>query len=732
MSDRRERLSLAVVAASYFALFAFLALPWLGKAATTVPLTSDPYDAQLIVWLLAWVAHALATQPLHLFDAPINYPAPAQLTGSEHLLSTQLLFAPLVGLTGNALLAANLVVLLSYPLGALAMERLLRALGCGAVAAWVGGALFVLGSPRVPMNLQTLQYPNLWFPLVALALVRLRDEPGFGRAALLALAFAGGIASSYYMAVMLGIMAALWGAFEVVRRAPGRLRFALLAAGGALAATALLALVLRPYLQRAGSEVPGKMRILPPLATLAHQQLDLVMLERQRAVMAGLELIAIVAALRIRGLRRMVIPGLAIAVAGFLLASGTPRSLLGWARVSPLAFFRRTRFITLAGFGLGLLCAAGLEAVRRALGRGAALAAALAVAVLVLLPKCLTLTSFDSYPVAAIAQSSTVYRTLAQLAPEPGGAPTAALLELPISRPWRKDDPFRGLFAKSLEPDAMVGSTLHWLPLLTGYTGYQARQRNLVLRLVGELPGEGALEDLIDMTHLGWILVRPAGDWPTEAERASFLSRLSRSPSVGRTWELDGFTLVRLDRKPEHPEWFAALARGPLPGQSLLGTPLAPLAADQAIARVELAGATSAGEAPPAASSARAGSLLGLELRVSNTGRTDWPVALQPRSGLRLNWTGRPEPIGRGAVCLAARWRALDPASARDPASPAVLLPLRRDLPAGESLAQQVAVRTPSAPGRYQLEIAVKQLDGARFETPGDEPLRLELEVSSG
>ena len=72
---------------------------------------------------------------------------------------------------------ANAVALASYPLAALAMDRLLLALGCGGLVAWTGGLLFALGPLRVPGNLQVLQYPNVYLPLLALALMRLRREP---------------------------------------------------------------------------------------------------------------------------------------------------------------------------------------------------------------------------------------------------------------------------------------------------------------------------------------------------------------------------------------------------------------------------------------------------------------------------------------------------------------------------------------------------------------------------
>ena len=96
----------AWVLGSYFVLFALLSLRWIAAMARAIPASRDIIfvygdDARLHVWILAWVAHALATDPAHILDANINYPAPAQLTGSEHFATSQLVFGPLYALTGN-------------------------------------------------------------------------------------------------------------------------------------------------------------------------------------------------------------------------------------------------------------------------------------------------------------------------------------------------------------------------------------------------------------------------------------------------------------------------------------------------------------------------------------------------------------------------------------------------------------------------------------------------------
>ena len=90
--------------------------------------------------------NALLHDPRAVVDAPINYPAPAQLTGSEHFAGLQVVFLPVWLLTRNPVLAINAVLFLAYPLAALAMNRLLAALGASRGVAWVAGLAYALGA----------------------------------------------------------------------------------------------------------------------------------------------------------------------------------------------------------------------------------------------------------------------------------------------------------------------------------------------------------------------------------------------------------------------------------------------------------------------------------------------------------------------------------------------------------------------------------------------------------
>jgi len=71
--------------AGYVAVFAVLLHAWWSTATHAVAPGTDPRDTRLIVWILGWVTHALVHAPSTLFDAPIFFPAPGQLAGSELL-----------------------------------------------------------------------------------------------------------------------------------------------------------------------------------------------------------------------------------------------------------------------------------------------------------------------------------------------------------------------------------------------------------------------------------------------------------------------------------------------------------------------------------------------------------------------------------------------------------------------------------------------------------------------
>jgi hypothetical protein len=503
-------------------LFAAFGVPWLARAVDGVPASSFLPDAQLVVWALAWVAHALAGQPSRIFDANINFPAPAQLTGSDHFLASQILFAPVFWLTGNPIFAANVIVFLSYPLAACAMESLLRQLGVWRPAAWITGVLFALGPYRVPANLQLLQYPNAILPIVALALVRMREEPGPWAATLLVASLVTGMLCSYYVAVLVTFACIASTLAELPRPGPRRLRFVGCVAGAGILGATIAGLFLRPYLARAAVEPPDPLHLLHLPIWLMTREIssDFVLLGFALPALAMLRSGSPTAA-------RVGAHGVAISVVGLLLLLAVPPGAAPVLAATPLRAFRAwTRFQVLVSFGLTLLIAAGLEVTRAKWGTrwGGLLVAALGLSVLG--SRLVYLAHFDMYEPPALARNAAVYEAVGRLVPAGG-----ALLELPLVRAGGPTGALPGPASVTLEPDAMLGSTRHWLPLVTGFTGYYPPQRSFLLQLIWRLPDHEALQELIDLTHVSWILLRPVSDWPTVTQGEAFREALRKSPA---------------------------------------------------------------------------------------------------------------------------------------------------------------------------------------------------------
>jgi hypothetical protein len=131
---------------------------------------TDNADTMLNQWILAWVAHALVTNPLDLFHANIFYPEPRTLAFSEHLFVPALFGAPLFWLGASPVLVYNLVLWAGLSLTAWTMSLVVHrwtrdwwaALTAGTLAAFNTETLTRMG------HIQTMHVEFL--PLALLAL----------------------------------------------------------------------------------------------------------------------------------------------------------------------------------------------------------------------------------------------------------------------------------------------------------------------------------------------------------------------------------------------------------------------------------------------------------------------------------------------------------------------------------------------------------------------------------
>jgi hypothetical protein len=201
-------------------------------------------DPSFTSWVMLWDAHALHTDPIHLFTAPIYWPYHLTLAYSENLLPLVPFFTVLRLVTGNVVLSMNLLVLglsiftqvMTYLLARRLTGRRDVAIFSAVAYSFSGYAFIHLGH----VQLLTLGM----FPLCFLLLFRLLEE----RRIWLGVAF--GIASGclfesalYYGAVyIVCVPVIVLGHLLFTRFRPGRGFIPSLLVGGVCAAAIIVPL----------------------------------------------------------------------------------------------------------------------------------------------------------------------------------------------------------------------------------------------------------------------------------------------------------------------------------------------------------------------------------------------------------------------------------------------------------------------------------------------------------
>lgn len=660
-------------------------------------------DARIVVWAMAWEARALATDPSSFFDANVFHPARGMLTGSDTFLTPALLAAPVYFATGNAILGANLLTMVTYGACFLLMYVLVRRSGLGPAPSAIAGIAVALGPFRLPADVHTLQYSSTFLVLVLLACARLPNRAAVVAAAV---AIAMGLFASFYTAAMVLILLGI----EVLLAlgAGDRTR-----AGRVIAATVpggiLLLLLAVPWLSRSGESGTLPTDLLASFEAVGQLFQPYYLNPSNRIVGMGWA----VAALSLVGLVtpffRREPPSKSwwrftlIALAGVLLAVG-PSIVIGGVRIPmPYSVLIETparalrafpRFIILAHVGFAGLAAIGagqcLSVVRsRFTDRRVAAVAASVLVVATLVPRSIGLasTTFTRIPVGDVARE--FYTTLA--AGEPG-----PLLEIPA--PWSAG----ALKRKILQAEFMIESTRHWRPILNGHTGYPPWWWEWLRREIYLIPEEpAALQSVVDATGLRWILVHRVHAGQIEWER--WLGARSRS-DLELVKESSDHLLFRVTTEPQRP-WLDRLRASDVPdGETLLGTPLTPLVADDVRGRLALV---------EAAERVGASQPLSLHVTVENDGPAGWP-ALAPRLG-----------DDAGLVVVESVW--IDSHGSAEPVRTRTRLV--RDVLPGEAQHNWLELEVPAREGDYVVELSLRQVGVGTLE--GIAPLSVPITVTN-
>jgi len=685
----------ALVAALLYALATpFVLRPWflghdlLPHAPGAIGSMIDA-DLHLNVWILAWIAHAALTDPSRIYDGNIFHPAANTIAGSENMLAHLPVTAAALALSDSALVLLKTYTFECFVLSGVAMFLYVRHHTRDSSAAFLAGAAYTFTFFRASTIPQP-QYLGIQFlPLALLSVDLWLERRRVGWLAALALAIGLQALSCVYVGFFTLIVVPV---YALVRLAALRERRGT-AAGGLLAAlaggvVALLPAAL-PYLRaRAEGMIPRHDPSLIQWVSWAPwEYASRGFLERAGTVPVALVLLDLGARARQR-LRGAAARGRAatsdveralwcVALTAVVLSAGPSLDVAGIA--IPLPY--RALYELVPGFSsirvpirFAIVVAAALAALSgfavarwtRRLGARASLALAGALALVCVLDAA-------PRPVQVVAAglgdaAAPVYTWLAR---QPGDG---SVLEVPGTAGG--DD----VVGNARSGRYMVASTIHWKPLVNGWTAYPPHAAQLLAAAIRELPAPRALALLRQVSALEWVVVHrdqlvadDVARWPQ-----TDLPGLTLAQRFGDTdvYRVAGDAAGELRTE--------VVARGRAPAATTLqGASTAPLAAACRTAALAITDAPE--RMVPIPTPRRIG------VRVGNASACVWPAL-----GVRAE----------GLVTLGYRWTS--PSGRSGP--PGATSRLLDDVPPGTTVDATALVTPPlGEPGPWRLDVILQQ-----------------------
>ncbi len=531
------RLRWPLAALALFALLAVLHTWPLATAPGTLS-RNDNGDAVLHEWIMAWVAHQVITDPLHLFDANIFFPDRYTLAYSDHLFVQSLIGAPFLWAGASPVLVHNLVLIVGFALTGWTKSLVVRRWTDSRMAGLVSGSLVAFNAFSLTRLPQIQDLHLQFFPLALFALDRLLLSLRTRDAVKLAGWFVLQSLTGTYLMVFTAcalVAAALSRAGEWIgpRFKPFALR-GLLAAGIALVA---LAPFLLPYYF--ASRDVGLGRSLEEVQKYSAEWTDYLAAPSRLyfdrfgrrffqgdALFPGIAAL-ILAAIGAGGARRdaRVRMMIAIAVATFTLSFGPAFPPYRWlyTLVPVLEGIRgAVRFgqITLAA--IGILAGFGIAAIQRRFGARPLVGTALA-----------TLLFIVVHAEAARAPMGYTEYT--------GHAPIFESLDELDRNAVTAWFPFYPGAQVHLNARAMLISTRNFHRMLNGYSGYKPPSYYDHVARLANFPDEPSLQLL---KELGVSAVLVDG----RNMRALNMARLEQTPELS-LWKTDGNLRIYLVRR---------------------------------------------------------------------------------------------------------------------------------------------------------------------------------------
>ncbi len=650
---------------------------------TTFFASLENADLHLNVWILAWVARAIVTDPAALFDGNIFHPATNTIALSENMIAHVPITAPVFAATASALAVLKAMALETFVLAGVGMFALVYHHTRNGGAALAAGAAFAFAPWRVkgfphPQYLATGTIP-LAFLAIDLWLDRRRLRHLVGLAAAVTFQMLACVYLGYFMAFAAGTYA--------LARVLGTHRRPLadgLPLVGAMGAGALIAApIALPYL-RAREE--GIIPPFDPSRFVGHAWAPWDYVSLAFVQLAGVAVLALVGAdLAQRGVRRLRHDPIGLttrewalwAVVGVaVLFSSGPYVDIGEFRLpTPYLLFydhlpgfssirgpRRFFIVVLAG-----LCALAGHALARWTRRappwfqtftGVTAAAACAVAAAPL--------PSPVFPAHLGRSAPPVYSFLEAQA-DPG-----AVLEIPAAS---VDSDFVGAERNARY---MLASTDHWKPLLNGYSGYEPPSASFLTTAIRQLPDPEALAFLVDAVDVRWVVVH--GDRLIGHEQTAWSD--VDTEGLREVARFGSDVVYAVEKTPVRP-WREAVKGPPRAGRTLTGLSTSALASECRAGRIVDV------EVPPVI--ALTAFPVPIPVRIENQSPCPWPALGVAQSGL---------------VGLSYAWT--DPSGKTLPRGP--FSRLLGDVAAGETRNASVVVVPPfGETGSWQLEVFLEQ-----------------------
>ena len=457
----------------------------------SVPVHDDAYFS---MWRLAWIAHQLPRDPLHVFDGNTLYPAKFTLAYSDAVLLQGIVGAPFIWLGAPVVLVYNLEILATFVLCGLGLFLLARDLTGAPAAGIIGGLIFAFGTYRFD------HYPHLellsaqWMPFCLWALHRTLRS-GRLTDGLLTGMFAAlqGLSCVYLIVFFATVGAVLGPLLWLCSPADARLRALLPLTAGALVAIVILGIYFMPYRsarsivgeRSAGEQMlyaagPKHYIAAMPQSILYGRLTGSLGLHEKRLFpgFAAVLLVGLAVWPPIDRYRLAYVVALALAVD----ISFGHRGLVGTFLQHHTAVYRGLRVVARIGALVSMLVAVLASfGVTRALSqlrtRSSAMIAVVSVGLLIVSESLvwpMTLETVETRP-------GEVYRWLRD-------QPAGVVAEMPMPASWKS-----GTEIGMHESRFTYNSTFTWNPIVNGYSGFWPPSYTSLIDRVQPFPSDDAI-----------------------------------------------------------------------------------------------------------------------------------------------------------------------------------------------------------------------------------------------